>query len=114
MPANKLTYEKFVKAKLLGLTPDETTIANALQSLEAYFDIAERLLSQNKWMAGQDFSLVDIYYIPVIQRLFDIGNGDLVTSREAVNDWWSRCVNRPAIKALIEGDRETVAVMMNA
>lgn len=54
----------------MGLRPDEAVFSNALRSVETFFDIAERLLQGKSYMAGNDFTLVDIYYIPLIQRLF--------------------------------------------
>lgn len=104
-PAGKIAFEKFVK-KFIGLPPDEAVVSDALRSLETFFDVAEQLLHDREYMAGNDFTLVDIYYIPMIQRLFVCGYGDIIVSREAVNAWWGRCVNRPAIKTMLAGDKE--------
>ncbi|RAO66448.1 uncharacterized protein BHQ10_002460 [Talaromyces amestolkiae] len=104
-PAGKIAFETFVK-KFIGLSPDEVIVSDALRSLEMFFDVAERLLLERKYMAGNDFTLVDIYYIPMIQRLFVCGYGDIVLSRKAVNAWWKRCVNRPAIQTMLTTDKE--------
>lgn len=58
-PAGRIGFEKFVKP-FRGLTPDENVIADALKSLENFFDVAEGLLKQREYMAGNEFSLVDI------------------------------------------------------
>ena len=108
-PAQKISFEKFAK-KFLGLPADEAVVSNALRSVEVFFDIAEqRLLQHNDYMAGKDFSLVDIYYIPLIQRLFACGYGDVIVSRKVVNAWWERVVNRPAIKMMLAADKEAMA-----
>lgn len=107
-PAGRLAFEKFVK-KRLQLPPNDAAVTEALKSLETFFDIAEQTLQRQEYMAGSEFSLVDIFYIPLVQRLFVMGHGDLVSSREAVNDWWKRCISRPAISQMFESDR-TVAV----
>ena len=107
-PAGKIGYEKFVK-KFRGLPVDENVVSQAVEALETYFDIAERTLKGQKFMAGDDFSLVDIHYIPLVQRLFVCGYGDLVTTRSNVNDWWTRCLSRPAIQQLMLADREAMA-----
>lgn len=107
-PAGKIAFETFVK-KFMGLPADEAVVSDALKSVEAYFDVAERLLQQRDYMAGNDFTLVDIYYIPLIQRLFVCGYGDVIVSRKAVNAWWERCMNRPAIKKLVAADKEAMA-----
>lgn len=107
-PAGKLAFEKFVK-KFMGLPANEVVVSEALQSLETFFDIAERLLQQREYMAGNDFTLADINYIPAIQRVSALGHGDLIVRRPAVNAWWGRCMNRPAVKTMIAADKEAMA-----
>jgi glutathione S-transferase len=53
----------------MGLPPDHAVVSDALRSVEMFFDVAERLLQRKDYMAESDFTLVDIYYIPLIQRL---------------------------------------------
>lgn len=107
-PAGKIAFEKFAK-KFMGLPADEAVVSGALKSVEAFFDVADRALQQRDYMAGRGFTLVDIYYIPLIQRLFASGYGDVITSRKAVAAWWDRVVNRPAIKKLLAADQEAMA-----
>jgi len=99
-PAGKVSFEKFVKP-LLGLPPNEAAASEALRSVEAFFDIAEGLLQDKDYMGGKDFSLVDIFYIPVVQRLFVCGCGDVVLTRKAVSAWWDRCINRPTVQQIL-------------
>lgn len=114
-PAGRIAFEKFAK-KFMGLPADEAVVAMALKAVEQYFDVADRLLQHNDggYMAGRDFSLVDIFYIPLIQRLFACGYGDVVLHRKAVRSWWERCTNRPAIQKLLAADKETAAAAMAA
>ncbi|KAH7346496.1 putative glutathione-S-transferase theta, GST [Rhexocercosporidium sp. MPI-PUGE-AT-0058] len=109
-PAGKIAFEKFAK-KFMGLPPNDAIVADALRSLEAFFDVAEGLLSKKDFMAGQNFTLVDIYYIPLILRLFACGYGNLIGSREAVSAWWNRCIDRPAIGRMLAADKEAAAAM---
>ncbi|KAB8076981.1 glutathione S-transferase [Aspergillus leporis] len=104
-PAGRIAFEKFAK-RFMGLSPDDAVVSDALRSVEMFFDVAERLLHHKDYMAGNDFTLVDIYYIPLIQRLFACGYGDIIVSREAVSAWWDRCVNRPAIQRMLAADKE--------
>ena len=104
-PAGRIAFEKFAK-RFMGLPPDDAVVSNALRSVEMFFDVAERLLHHKDYMAGNDFTLVDIYYIPLIQRLFACGYGDIIVSREAVSAWWDRCVTRPAIQRMLAADKE--------
>ncbi|KAL3481473.1 glutathione S-transferase [Aspergillus californicus] len=99
-PAGKIAFEKFAK-QFMGLAPDEAIVADSLRSVEKFFDVAEGLLRDRLYMVGNEFSLVDIYYIPLVSRLFACGCGDVVVSRPAVKAWWDRCVNRPAIRGVL-------------
>ncbi|KAK2772256.1 glutathione s-transferase parb [Colletotrichum kahawae] len=105
-PAGKIAFEMFVKKKFAGLPPDETIVSGATRSVEAFLDVAERALQQSDYMTGEDFTLVDIYYVPLIQRLFVCGYADLILGRKAVSAWWNRVVNRPAIQQMLIADKE--------
>ncbi|EFQ33699.1 glutathione S-transferase domain-containing protein [Colletotrichum graminicola M1.001] len=107
-PAGKIGFEKFAK-KFMGLPADEAVVSAALKSVEMFFNVAEGLLQKQEYMAGKDFTLVDIYYIPMIQRLFACGYGDVIQSRKAVSAWWDRVINRPAIQKLLAADKEAMA-----
>lgn len=106
-PAGRLAFEKFVKQRL-QLPSDDTVVAEALKSLELFFDVAEQNLQRQEYMAGEYFTLVDIFYIPLIQRLSVMGYGDLVSSHKAVKAWWERCITRPAISQMFEGNGAAV------
>ncbi|KAJ3957194.1 hypothetical protein N0V92_006226 [Colletotrichum tropicale] len=105
-PAGKIAFEKFVKKKIIGLPPDENIVSGATRSLETFFDVAECALQHGDYMAGKNFTLVDIYYVPLIQRLLVCGYEDLILSRKAVGAWWNRIVNRPAIQQVLAADKE--------
>lgn len=107
-PAGKIAFEKFAK-KFMGLPTDEAVISAALKSVESYFDAAERLLQDRHYMSGQDFTLVDIYHIPLVQRLFACGYAGVVKDRRAVSAWWDRVIERPAIKELVAADAAAMA-----
>ncbi|KAF2734373.1 glutathione S-transferase [Polyplosphaeria fusca] len=107
-PAGKIAFEKFVK-KFMGLPPNDALVADALRSVETFFDIAEQLLQDEDYMAGKQFTLADINYIPLIQRLFACGYEDIILSRKAVSAWWKRCLDRPAIQNMLAADKEAAA-----
>ncbi|MCJ1307324.1 hypothetical protein MMC25_000970 [Agyrium rufum] len=104
-PAGRIAFEKFAK-RFMGLPPDDAVVSDALRSVKVFFDIAEGLLQHQDYMAGNDFTLVDIYYIPLIQRLFACGHGDLIVGREAMSAWWDRCMKRPAIQRMLAAEEE--------
>ncbi|KAK5059788.1 hypothetical protein LTR84_009671 [Exophiala bonariae] len=111
--AGTIAFEKFAK-KFMGLEANEAVVSDALQSVNSFLDIAEGLLQEpgRGYMAGSQFTLVDLFYIPLVLRLFACGYGDVITNREAVNAWWNHCISRPAIKKLLEADKEAMAAAM--
>ncbi|KAL1607594.1 hypothetical protein SLS59_002563 [Nothophoma quercina] len=108
-PVQKLAFEKFIKKVMTGGAPDEKVVADSLQALETYFGAAENLLQKRSYMAGESYTLIDLYYIPLMLRLFAVGHGDLITSHKAVNAWYDRCVSRPAIQRVLAADKEAAA-----
>jgi glutathione S-transferase len=58
-----------IAAKLLGLTPDEDAIARGEKALPPIIGILDGHLANNKWTLGDDFSLVDCAYGPVLNAL---------------------------------------------
>jgi glutathione S-transferase len=104
-PAGRIVFEKFAK-KFKGFPADEAVVSDALRAVDAFLDVAEGILQEREYMAGKDFSLVDVYYVPLIQRLFACGYADVVTGRRAVSAWWDRCSNRPGIRDMLAADKE--------
>lgn len=97
-PAATLLYEAFVKPLFLGELKDDAVIASARSRLESYFDVCESIFQKGqKYMAGDAFSIADISYIAIGLRLVDVGEEDILTKRPKVNEWWQRCLARPAI-----------------
>ncbi len=96
-----ISFEKFAKP-IIGLAIDETVVAQERKKLEDYSNIIDEILARQEYMAGNDFSLVDIYYIPLVERLFACGEGDLISSKKNINAWWERCMTRPAVKKFVD------------
>jgi glutathione S-transferase len=100
-PAGRIGFEMFVKRRFRGLPPNEEVVADAVKALEAFFDVVEGFLAKREYMAGDQFTLVDIYYVPLVQRLFVCGVGNVITERPAVSAWWERVFTRPAVQKIM-------------
>jgi glutathione S-transferase len=72
--ATDLAFNR-IAAKLLGLKPDEDAIARSEKALPDLIRILEGQLAKNKWMLGEDFSLVECAYGPVLNVLEKAGLG---------------------------------------
>jgi glutathione S-transferase len=58
------------------------------------------LASRNTW-GVDEFSLVDIFCLPYTQKLFEIGDGELIESRPNVKAWWERVSTRESWKNVL-------------
>merc|ERR1711879_50815 len=100
--ASGLAFECIFK-KMKGLGEADPARVEALaKQLATYLDGYEQILSKSTYMAGEDFTLVDIFHIPYGAKLFAIGKGDLITSRPHVAKWWKAITEREAVKKVIQ------------
>jgi glutathione S-transferase len=96
-----ISYERFAKP-VMGLETDEKRVGEARGRLEAHFDVLEGILGGQAFIAGKGFSLVDICYVVMVDRLRNCGEGELVSGRKNLSAWWARCLERPAVKKFLE------------
>lgn len=63
-------------------------------------------LKTGPWLAGEQFTLADIYMTPNLVRLEDLGLTDIWADQPRVKDWYARIQARPSFaKAYYEGSR---------
>jgi glutathione S-transferase len=100
--ADAISYEKFAKP-VMGMPTDEARVGKARRRLEGHFDVLEGILGGQKFMAGKEFSLVDICYVSMVDRLEKCGEEGLVRERKNVSAWRERCLGRPPVKKFLDG-----------
>ncbi|MFO0576535.1 MAG: glutathione S-transferase N-terminal domain-containing protein [Polyangia bacterium] len=93
--AMKIIWEGLFK-KFQGVTGDEAVIQAGRTSISKTLDILNERLGQVPYLAGDDFTIADLGYMPYVEYLFAAGHGDLITSRPHVAAWWSRISARPS------------------
>lgn len=49
-------------------------------------------------MGGDEFSLVDIFYLPYTAKLYEVGLGSLIDDQPNVKAWWERVSTRDSWK----------------
>ena len=62
-----------IRARLAGIPLDEAAVARGEQALATSMAVLEGRLAGNKWMLGNEFSLVDCGYCPVLNVLDKAG-----------------------------------------
>jgi glutathione S-transferase len=82
-----------------GKTMNDYFIADTVETLDRKLTVFETaVLSKQAFMAGSEFSLVDIFYMPMMAYIFTLGYGDLVNKRPLLAAWWQRVSARPSWK----------------
>ena len=62
-----------IRAKVLGIPADETTVARGEKALPDQIRVVECQLAKNRWMLGAEFSLVDCAYCPILNVIEKAG-----------------------------------------
>ena len=77
---------------------DSQNVETGRAALARPLDVLEERLALEPYLAGPEFSLADLGYLPYIDYLFVSKEGDLITSRPHVAAWWQRISTRPSWK----------------
>jgi glutathione S-transferase len=72
-----------------------------LESLAPKLDTLEFILSRQRYMAGEQFSLADAFYMPLVHLLVGLGFQDLVFKRPSLHTWWETVSEREAWKKAV-------------
>ena len=94
-PALKVIGERVFKP-MLGIPTDETNVEAGKVELARTLDVLDERLAHAPYLAGADFSLADLGYLPYVDYLFVAKEGELITSRPHVAAWWTRISARPS------------------
>ena len=88
-------------APFRGLATDETLVAKAVEKSKQSLDIMDAHLSKNEYLAGDQFSLADAYFLPYFQHLVNTPEKDLIFSRPHLAAWWNRVAGRPSWRKVL-------------
>jgi glutathione S-transferase len=94
--ATDLAFNR-IAAKLLGIPGDQEAIARGEKALPGVLGIIEGQLAKGRWMLGNEFSLVDCDYTPVLNVIEKAG----LSYRDfpKVQGYLDACRSRPAWQA---------------
>ncbi|KIY61439.1 glutathione S-transferase [Cylindrobasidium torrendii FP15055 ss-10] len=101
--ASKIGIEKLIFPTLVpGYQPDEQAVKAAVNTLGKKLDVYEKILSKQKFLAGDEITLADLNHIPWGINLKVCGV-DVPEERPAVSRWWNDVVSRPSVIAFQDG-----------
>ncbi|SDM29091.1 glutathione S-transferase family protein [Allokutzneria albata] len=84
--------------KTMPPAPGDAELAAARGELARAFDAVEKHLEGRTYLAGEQFGLAEICWLPYLTYLFASHGGDLVLERPNLADWWQRTSSRPTWK----------------
>ncbi|KAM0424285.1 hypothetical protein ACHAPT_010430 [Fusarium lateritium] len=90
----------FKKMLSLGET-DQTIVAQHKAQLVQVLDYYEKTLEKQDYLAGPNYSLVDLFHLPWIGFIKDrLQLPELIDSRKNVTAWWQRLNDREPTKVI--------------
>ncbi|CAE6472095.1 unnamed protein product [Rhizoctonia solani] len=88
-----------VYAEMIGMEPDMKSAQRCTDVLNLKMDGYERILSKQKYLAGDSFTLADLFHIPYGKHLSDI-DSNIFGSKPSVKRWWDDISSRASWKAV--------------
>ncbi|EXL93680.1 glutathione S-transferase [Fusarium oxysporum II5] len=78
---------------------DKKTLEDIWNELNGAMKTLDGILSGREYLAGESFTLVDIWTMPWVSQLIDLKEADVLFSElPHLRDWWERVSLRPAWK----------------
>jgi len=100
--ASQLALEKVFK-QYYGAVTDEKRVEELLEKLEGKLDGYEAILGKQKYLAGDNLTLADLFHLPYGDIVFNkLGYGNL-GKRPNVKRWWDDITSRPTWLAVKDG-----------
>ncbi|KAH7357521.1 glutathione S-transferase [Pyrenochaeta sp. MPI-SDFR-AT-0127] len=99
---SKLGWEKLFKKFITGQEADTGVVSQLEGELRDVLDYYENVLAQRTWLAGQEFSLVDVFHIPWFNFLYTkLGYEEEIQSRPRLAAWWAKASQDSAWKKIL-------------
>lgn len=86
---------KFVYKYTFHRDQDAAVMEAATKGVEKAFEVMEKQLTNNQFLAGSEFSLADICFMPYLEYCMASPVKEIMTKYPHVNAWWNRISERP-------------------
>ncbi|KAF7981310.1 hypothetical protein HWV62_34243 [Athelia sp. TMB] len=97
-PAQGIRFEHVAK-KMIGLKTDEARVAELTNTLASKLDVYEGILSKQKYVAGDELTLADLFHLPCGVTVKQFAP-ELFASRPHVAKWFESIENRQSWQAI--------------
>lgn len=96
----QVMFERMVKPRFFNQPPDEATIARAMPEAQKHFEVLDAELGKRTWLAGNEFSLADMFVAPIIFYAPMCPEGQqLMKGKANIEKWFGRVSTRKAFGA---------------
>ncbi|PPQ66676.1 hypothetical protein CVT24_008829 [Panaeolus cyanescens] len=99
--AEKAVAEMIFKP-MRGMTPDKAIFDKLIAALEMKLDVYEKILSKQKYLAGNEITIADLFHLPYGSMLSAAGS-DIMESKPNVKRWFHDISSRPSWMAVKDG-----------
>ncbi|OOQ90657.1 putative glutathione S-transferase [Penicillium brasilianum] len=87
-PMKNLAYEKIFKRMMGHGEPDLELVSNYERQIRECFDYYERLLTKQRFLAGEAYTIVDAFHLPWIVFLERLNMSNELGERPHLLAWW--------------------------
>ncbi|KAF9499079.1 glutathione S-transferase-like protein [Pleurotus eryngii] len=92
-----VVMEKYYKP-MLGEAPDEERVKGSTEKLNASLDAYDLILSKQKFLGGDEFTLADLFHLP-LGSLLPLLGVNAIQERPNVKRWFEAISSRPSWQA---------------
>lgn len=96
-----IVFQRIIGPVLMGLTPDEAAIAQAMPKARTCIAELDRLLDDQIFLAGDALSLADLMIAPQLDYLAQTPEGQDLLGGTALGAWLARMAERPSMRATL-------------
>lgn len=94
-PAATKIIAQMIWIPMRGGKTDPAIVEQGRAETGKVLDIVDKALGEHPYLAGDQFSLAEISWMPYVDYLIHAKAGDLITSRKNFAAWWERVSTRP-------------------
>ncbi|KIK53976.1 hypothetical protein GYMLUDRAFT_206981 [Collybiopsis luxurians FD-317 M1] len=108
--ANKAGFEAVIK-KSKGLETDQAAVDAAVAMLDAKLEGYEVILGKQKYLAGNDLTLADLFHLPYGALLAKFGCTLMTDKGSNIARWWNDITSRPSWQVVKDGNPQCLQTL---
>ncbi|KAF8626925.1 hypothetical protein AX17_006426 [Amanita inopinata Kibby_2008] len=103
--ASGAVFEKMFKS-FRGGTTDEAILKQHIDNLDSKLAIYDQILSKQKYLGGNEFTLADLYHLPY-GTMLAVAGSDVMSRKPNVDRWFKEISARPSWQAVKDAVKST-------